>query len=135
MMKKVGHSDDSDFCHPRFRFRFRFRFWNYGPYSDYPLLEHSRTAPNMSDTVGVTPISASARGPTWAAHQLATEESKMRCLCVVVLLWTAASAPYANVQYLSIACRMFVWIFLLIGVSPRRSWILLVVGLLSPITV
>ncbi len=35
----------------------------------------------------------------------------MRCLCVVVLLWTAASAPYANiVQYLSIACRMFVWI-------------------------
>ena len=111
MTKKAGHSDDSDFCHPRFRFRFRFRFWNYGPYSDYPLLEHSRTAPNMSDTVGVTPISASRPvGTTWAAHQLATEESKMRCLCVVVLLWTAASAPYANVQYLSIACRMFVWI-------------------------
>ena len=78
---------------------------------DYPLLEHCRTAPNMSDTVGVTPISASRPvGTTWAAHQLATEESKMRCLCVVVLLWTAASAPYANVQYLSIACRMFVWI-------------------------
>ena len=86
--------------------------------SDSGTMDHTRTTPfssnldlHLSDTIGVTPISASRPvGTTWAAHQLATEESKMRCLCVVVLLWTAASAPYANVQYLSIACRMFVWI-------------------------